>query len=83
MCPIYKRFLYNINSGSQDYDLIDKYKFRINELLYSQLYVAKPSATGRKLVSILVQFVGLLLWLLNSEYLAKSFVRPKRKMRVA
>jgi len=41
ICLLYMRFLYNINSGRQDYDLIDKYKFRINELLYSQFYVAK------------------------------------------
>jgi len=38
---LYKRFLYNINSGLSDYDLIKQYNVRLYELIYNSFSSAK------------------------------------------
>jgi len=40
-CILYRRFLYNINSGDLNFDLIEKFKLRFHEYLSFEYYSAK------------------------------------------
>jgi len=42
---LYKRFLYNVNSGKSEFDLIGTFKFRLHEMIYLQYVSAKGNDT--------------------------------------
>jgi hypothetical protein len=50
-CVIYKRFLYNINSGILDYDLVERFRERLFGLLYFDFSNAKINGSIEKFLS--------------------------------